>query len=423
MKNRVLLFSLIAMLAFAGLAQAKTELLMVTHWNTSATQGALMSKYVEEYNNLQDDVFIVFRNDPGATAPDKVLLWAATDSMPDILPVSQVNIPSFVQAGIISPMSDDIVDILRETYLPGALQLVEHQGEIWGYPTENMPNAFTYDMVDFDNRGIGDHFPETWDDLLAVAKRLTAYDGEGNITRAGFGWNLDFRRNLGILYALTWAEGGEVFVDDDRKLNLLSEPVINAVDFLVDIIHGQSTVRFGGNHSHSVQAIRWAPGPYIQSSIINESGVDRLQEIKSARLPVGKNGMRTVANYGWVIAVPTATKHKNEVHDFLQWMTTEITPEGTTRMGNVMALLGSIPNTMADIVNQPMAQHEFMQGFLAPMFDNDVRSWPMPPNSNAIFGDMNRALTEVFNGTTAPRNALENLQRQGQQVINNALEQ
>lgn len=423
-RKRSLVLLVVALGLLAALpAQARVELTMVTHWNTSVTQGALLNQYIEEYNSIQDKVHITLVNDPGASGTEKVFLWSTTDTMPDILPVSQVNIPQFVQAGIISPMPEHIVQLLEENFLPGALQLTAHNGQIWGYPTENMPNAFTYDLVDFNNKGIGDQFPETWEDLLAVAQRLTEYDAEGNITRAGFGWNQDFRRNIAMLTVLTWAQGGEVFTDNDTKVHFTSEPVQRAVNFLTDMVHDRNIVRYGGNHSHSVQAIRWAPGPYIRSSILNESGPERLQEIRSARLPIGPNGKRTVPNYGWVIAVPTATPHKEHVHDFLMWLTTEVTEDGTTRMGNVLALLGSIPNTLADIYSQPVLQDRFMDGFVAPMMDNDVRSWPMPPNSNGVFSTMNRAISDILNQVDAPMNILTNLQSQVQQLIDEAWEQ
>lgn len=394
---------------------------MVTHWNTSVTQGALLSKYIDEYNEKQNQVEVVLRSDPAASSTEKALLWAATGTMPDILPVSQVNIRTFVQNGIISPMPNDIASIMQRTFMPGALQLTATDGQLWGYPTENMPNAFTYDTVDFNNKGLGDTFPTTWPDLLAVAKRLTTYNEAGAIDRSGLGWNLDFRRNLGLLFALTWAEGGEVFSNDDRTINLLSPEVLNSVNFLVDLIHGQSIVRFGGTHSHSVQAIRWAPGPYVRGTILAESGPDRFAEIRSARIPFGKNGKRIVANYGWVIAVPTATKKAKEVHEFLLWLSTELTERRTTRLGDVLMMLGSIPNTRADVMHQPLSRDPFMQGFIGPLADDEVRSWPILSNDPPILGTVNAALTDIFTGKSPPLQALENAQSKAQQQINESL--
>ncbi len=423
-QNRSLVVCVAALVLLAAVpAQARIELTMVTHWNTAVTQGALLQQYIDEYNSLQDEVHITLISDPAASGTEKIFLWHTAGTMPDILPVSQVNIPQFVQSGIISPMPDHIIQVLEENFLPGALQLTSHRGQIWGYPTENMPNAFTYDLIDFNNKGIGDQFPETWEELLAVAQRLTEYDGEGNITRAGFGWNQDFRRNIAMLMVLTWREGGELFTDNDTKVHFTSEPVQRAVNFLTEIVHERNIVRYGGNHSHSVQAIRWAPGPYVRSSILAESGPERLAEIRSARLPLSPDGKRTVPNYGWVIAVPTATPYKEQVHDFLIWLTTDVLPDGTTRMGNVLTLLGSIPNTLTDIYSQPVLQDPFMAGFVAPMMDNDVRSWPMPPNSNGVFSTMNRAISDILNQVDAPMNILTNLQSQVQQLIDEAWEQ
>lgn len=413
----------LAVLLAAVPAGAKIQLTMVTHWNTAITQGALLNQFIQEYNSLQDEVEIVLISDPAASGSDKIVTWWLAGTMPDILPVSQVNIPQFVESGILSPMPEHIVELIRREFLPGSVQLTSYKGQIWGYPTENMPNAFTYDLIDFRNKGISEQFPETWEELMEVAQVLTEYDAEGNITRAGFGWNLDFRRNISILLALTWANGGELFTDNDSQVHFLSEPVLQAVDLLTEILLERNVVRFGGGHSHTVQAIRWAPGPYVRSSIIAEAGEERLKDIRSARAPVGPNGKRTVATYGWIIGVPSSTPYKEQVHDFLIWLTTDVTPRGTTRMGEILQMLGSIPNTITDVQNLPVLQDPFMAGFVAPLLDNDVRSWPMPPNSNAVFSAMNSALSRLYQGQEAPISVLTNLQNQVQQLINQALQQ
>ena len=139
-KNRSLVVCVAALVLLAAVpAQARIELTMVTHWNTAVTQGALLQQYIDEYNSLQDEVHITLISDPAASGTEKIFLWHTAGTMPDILPVSQVNIPQFVQSGIISPMPDHIIQVLEENFLPGALQLTSHRGQIWGYPTENIP--------------------------------------------------------------------------------------------------------------------------------------------------------------------------------------------------------------------------------------------------------------------------------------------
>ena len=54
----------------------------------------------------------------------------------------------------------------------GAFQLVTYNDKVWGIPWENMPMAFTYDIVQFQNHGLAE-FPNTWDELINAAKRLT----------------------------------------------------------------------------------------------------------------------------------------------------------------------------------------------------------------------------------------------------------
>ncbi len=417
----LVLFSIVAVLAFAMSAQAKVTLDMVTHWNTGVSQGALLKQYVEEYNAMQDEVEVVLSSDPSNSQLSKILVWAAGGTLPDILPISQVVIPDLAGTGIIQPLAEGTLDQVENAFLPGAIQLVTYDDQVWGYPTENMPNALSFDTVEFANRGVSTDFPETWPEVVEIAKALTTYNNDGSIQKAGLGWSQGFRENIGFLMSQVWGGGGQLFSSDLRKANLLSEPVRNAVDLLEDIVHESGAVKLGGSRTLEHQAIRITPGPWVRGSIL-AADESRLQEIHTAPMPVGPSGNRVVANYGWAITIAATTDHPVESQEFLAWLANDVQQDtGTTRMGDIMATLGSIPNTRADIANQPFVQEPFMQGFVAPMAANQVRSWPMVPNSAEVYKVLNRELNAVINGKSSPFQALNNAQTEIQAAIDAAV--
>jgi|GEM_PF-3388822 len=418
---RIALCIVAAVLSFAAVASAKVTLNMVTHWNTGVSQGALLKKFIEEYNSMQDEVEVVLSADPSNSQISRILVWAAGGVLPDILPLSQVVIPDLVAAGIIQPLSGDALARAEDEFLPGALQLVTYEGKVWGYPTENMPNALSYDTVEFGNRGVSTDFPDTWDEVVQIARVLTTYNADGSIQKAGLGWATGFRENIGFLMSQVWGGDGELFSADLRRVTLLNETVLNAVELFRQIARESGVVRLGGPHTHEQQVIRITPGPYVRGTIL-AADPQRLNEIRTAPMPVGPSGKRVVANYGWAITMTSTTQYPKEAQAFLDWLLSDIQPStGTTRMGDIMAVLGSIPNTRADIANQPFAQEAFMQGYLIPMATNEVRSWPMVPNSSEVYRLLNLHLNSVLNGAAAPLQALTNAQTEIQAVIDQAV--
>ncbi len=124
--------------------------------------------------------------------------------------------------GNMKPYDPDVIplDKLREDYE----QIDEHliNGQIYYIGLGFMTSGIYYNKTLWADAGLTDaDIPATWDQLVAVAKKLTKTDENGTITTAGFNYN-----EIGMQYmitALNYQKGVAMFEKDSRV------PVFNDV--------------------------------------------------------------------------------------------------------------------------------------------------------------------------------------------------
>ena len=385
-----LLFSLAPVSAGAGV-----KLTTVTHWDLRTGPGALLVKYVQEYNAAQDGVEVEVVQDPSAASPDRIAVWAAAGMLPDILPVSQVAFVDLMRAGIFAPLPGDAAELVRETYLEAALDMVRFEDQIWGYPSEYIPMVFTYDTVAFAHRGLPLDFPGTWPELLVAAKKLTAYSEAGAIVKAGLGWTNDQAHNAGIFLALAWTSGrpGASMFGDGRA-SVANPAAEFSLDFLDELFNRERVAAWGPDRTLADHAIRWTPSHH-RRAIAAVPG--RLEEVRSARVPAGADGARFAPAYGWAYTVPAAAEHPREAHEFLKWLAADVLPGGTTRLGNIMMELGSIPGARADLKSQePLSREPFYSGYYESLVNGEVRTLPTQVINFRVLDVLNGAVTSVI---------------------------
>lgn len=83
------------------------------------------------------------------------------------------------------------------------------------------------------------------------------------------------------------------------------------------------------------------------------------------------------------------------------------TDRGTTRMGDVMATLGSLPDTHADLRNQPAMKEAFLKGFIDALPSYVQVVLPDLPGVDSWQGAMDAALKSVFTDKATVPAALE----------------
>lgn len=166
---------------------------------------------------------------------DKLLVMQAGGALPDVFGINVPNAQRFLTMGIALPLDSlstrDRVNL--DAFLPGSFSYARYQGSLYGFPrgTRGAPFAAQSAMH---NRTLFDHaglmYPTNdwaFGDMLAMAKKLTRRQGDGQVTQ----WGMEMP-SLTFWWNWVWSAGGELISEDNSKVLLTEEKALSGLDFV-----------------------------------------------------------------------------------------------------------------------------------------------------------------------------------------------
>lgn len=137
------------------------------------------------------------------------------------------------------PMNiDDIVEELGGTkgFFDFAKPECYVNGHWVGLPWRGDTRIAMYNQSMFDEAGITE-FPKTYDELVEVAKKLTTYDANGNVDRAGFLFGQSNGRFDQTFFAILAGMGGSLMNEDYTEFTIDSQATRDALHFMQDCLY------------------------------------------------------------------------------------------------------------------------------------------------------------------------------------------
>jgi multiple sugar transport system substrate-binding protein len=354
------IFLLLVFLSSPITTSAPIELTLATHWGPGAQYDLLM-RYLEEYNAMQSNVIISHLQSSGFSAAinEQFLVWAAAKAAPDIIHVPSSSLLQYGhQLGLLMPVPQALASELREKYIPSTLSLATVKGVLYGPPTENQMHALTLSGAVLDQVGVPALPPRTWDELVVTARKIRRVDADGKLTIAGIEL-IDAR----TIISMGWSNGAELLNATETAFTLDTPAWQETIEFLRRLVESELAVIGGSMFNRERAGIRLGAAPYMRKNYVRDSGQDSYARLVTAPLPPGRTGQPVAEHYGYALSVTASSKHSAEAWKFVRWLAVERLPEGTTRMGDVMAALGSIPVTYDDLRNQPTRKEQYLFGF------------------------------------------------------------
>lgn len=122
---------------------------------------------------------------------------------------------------------------LEEEFYPGSLQDIQWDGDFYGIPwrVDIRPQMYNTEM--FAEAGLTAP-PDTWDEIVEMAKALTVRDDNGNVTRWGFAAGPNNPAQTLLPYY--WQAGGTILSEDGTQANIDNEAMRTALKFLQDLV-------------------------------------------------------------------------------------------------------------------------------------------------------------------------------------------
>ena len=212
--------------------------LRMTSWQ-SPQENVLDLPAVRAFERSHPGVRVV--NEPvsnQAEYREKVITAIASGSPPDVLLLDGIDVPSFVEAGVLLDLAPFAarVGIAVDDFYPVVLAMFSRDRSVYAFPKGFSPVVYYYNRALFDAAGLP--YPQdgwTWDEFRATAKALTRdLDGDGAIDQ----WGTAVDRRFHAWQGMLWSGGGDILRDNGRRATgALDAPrTVAALTFLTSLV-------------------------------------------------------------------------------------------------------------------------------------------------------------------------------------------
>jgi len=249
---------------------------------------------------------------------------------PDIFMVSPGDFLRYYNGGVLQDLTPKLSDEAREDFVSGVLDTREVDGKVFALPMEVEPLAIYYDIKAFEQAGLaqGD-LPQTWDQMLDVADKLTTSKRFGVLFETIPGYYQNF-----TWYPFMWQAGGNA-VEDGRSA-FDSEASISALQFWQDTISsgvaprkpqgdgaGNASANLASGYCAMQQTGTWAVADLELNHKDFEYGV--------FRLPTPDGGSYTTDLGGWAFVANAKGGNPDAAAEFVAWALGATDAEGVER--------------------------------------------------------------------------------------------
>jgi len=255
----------------------------------------------------------------------KVAIAVSAGDGPDIVQLYYGWLNDYRDSGLIQPLPKDAFpqDEIEDEFF-GIVKSMKVKGEYWGLPTAVRSLALFYNKDLFSEAGISGP-PETLDEFVATAKRLTKKDNAGNYLQIGFAVDTDGQDHHWWREVLNRLYGGKPYSSDGKKIAYNSSSGSQALKFVTDL---EKTHQVGSNGfmNRGQDAFKAGKAGMVIDGSFRISTFNKQKDLNFGitELP-GHNGNRFNFSSYWVNGI--STKAKGEKYDaavkFLKHLTSQ----------------------------------------------------------------------------------------------------
>jgi len=244
---------------------------------------------------------------------------------------------------------DDIVTTADEkkwlkAFYPALMENGTYKGKVYGIPFQRSTIVMYYNKDAFKDAGLDPNKPPaTWQEMVAMGKKLVKKDASGNVSRWGV-----MIPSTGYPYWMFGAlamENGKVLMNADGNVTYFNDPaVIGALDYWVDLskkdkVMPEGTVEWGTlrqNFLEGKTAMMW-------HSTGNLTAVKKNAKFDFgvAMLPASKRRGTPTGGGNFYIFKKSTPEERKAALTFIKWMTD---PERTAQWSIATGYIGTRPD-------------------------------------------------------------------------------
>lgn len=331
----------------------------------------------------------------------------STGTGPDVGYMYVEMLPTYIDSNAIEELDSYLTEEDYENYTVLGDQYKifgKNYGIAQGGPEAVLTMFYNKDIL----TSIGEKEPETWEDVLRIAKKATLdTDGDGTIDQYGIaqGWGQTFYQDLNWnWYSFLYQSGGEIF-DDEGKCTLDSKEAIETAQFLYDLKNTenvlpedtmslQNSEAFEKYFLQGKAAIGFTGGGSSTFAQLGESGFDfgfsyELQ---------GNNGDKGVRASVDQLVLMSAAEDKDLAFEFIKYATG---PEGGAKYHELAKAAPNMKN------QEWYGVPEMEDSYLKAMENGTIRPIKAARRATEVYDYLWKELQEIMNGQTTPEEAMK----------------
>ncbi len=322
-----------------------------------------MEALIAQFEAANPDTRITLRTFPQGVFGTKLATSLMTPEGPDLVNIHHSWVYTFAKKGLVTPLPESLVggaahglpadpdgteaeaeagtnpapagDQRRDPFFP-ILDNFRHDGELFAMPIGAGNLALFYNRTLFREAGLDpDTPPQTWDQLVAMAQRLTKHDEHGRLIQAGASLGRSESQGWNFFVDGLLVQAGVPLLNEDQTAVAWNEPAgVAALTWYTDFVrrHRTNAITF----PNDLDAFRLGLSAMMingnwQLSALRRHGKDL--DFGVAPLPVSPLGIRATYGNSWGTAISTRTtpEQRERAARFLAFISTYEAMKSWTR--------------------------------------------------------------------------------------------
>jgi multiple sugar transport system substrate-binding protein len=358
-----------------------------------------INEYIDKFEESHPNIKVDYQYMALQDLPQKLNTSFAAGIGPDIIGCSIQHISEYASKGKLMPLDGYLENWpMKSDLLPSMLKVSELNGQHFALAYHPDPYVFAYRKDLFREAGLDENDPpETWEELVEIAPKLTKRDGE-IVTTAGFLMPIDDFLTF-VPFAVM---NGASYISEDGKPTFNQEPWVEALEVLTTLVKDERvTVETTDNMEWSTSTFAKGNAAIAQVnttmlSVFFESHPELADEVGYFEL---RRKSASNWNGAWLYGISTDSKHPDEAFEFISGFF------DSEEMWRCYEATGNLPPLQS--LNETFtAKDPELNNALFNGIKNGIGN-PLVPWATMQINYMRKAMGEAFYGEKEPEVALQ----------------
>ena len=417
---RTLIRSMLVVIALGMVASAMAQQSTVRMWTFlnptgTAPREVALRQIIDDFEAANPDIRVQVEPQVWDRMTPQFLAAHGAGNAPDIIWAITDLLGTAISAGALEDLNDmfaaDWPSERRDAIDDAYWRRCQVDGNQYCIFTSRNYIGLMYRADVFAEAGVEPSEIQTWDDLLAVAERLTERDGAGNVTRWGLGQQFSTTQSdpqLMVPYMLE--RQGDIF-DEDGSARFATEAGVEALTFQVAMVTDHDvTPRAAVNWSAEDLYEQFVAGRLAMinaasvrvSTIQEQLGRDNVDFMLWPSAEAGSHAPGV--SLGWAVGIWSGSQQKDAASRFLDYMTG---PQADALWVEVGGQIPMRSTTIDDLTAFFEQSHNRFLATTATGFGSFAYLTPIEFDIGGWRQDLNQAAQDVIVGGLSPQQALE----------------